>query len=187
MPHAKTRSREGSTRRVVYEALAEAQDQVAKFTSCRSTHKPLTPTLSQRERAWSLDVVRVFLEHSMRRGEPSRSGALKPPGHSTETPNRRSNRRAVHPTKKMHGQITRLERPLPPGEGWGEGLLLSKHDPVELASNSRNSVAALSSERNEVRVDLGEVDACIPDPRQHRFAHDGFLAPSPITAKEESS
>jgi len=32
---------------------------------------------------------------------------------------------AVHSAKKMHGQVTPLDRPLPPGEGRGEGLLLS--------------------------------------------------------------
>src|ERR1700686_4362029 len=32
--------------------------------------------------------------------------------------------RAVHSAQKTLGQVTRLERPLPPGEGWGEGRLL---------------------------------------------------------------
>src|SRR5258708_5283094 len=40
--------------------------------------------------------------------------------HSIETSKKirtKRNRRAVHPTKKMHGQVTLLDRPLPPGEG----------------------------------------------------------------------
>src|SRR5258708_4407946 len=31
-------------------------------------------------------------------------------------------KRAFHSTKKLHDQVTRLDRPLPPGEGRGEGL-----------------------------------------------------------------
>jgi hypothetical protein len=35
-------------------------------------------------------------------------------------------RRTVHPTKKLHGLVTQVDRPLPPGEGRGEGLVQSR-------------------------------------------------------------
>jgi hypothetical protein len=75
---------------------------------------------------------------------------------------------------------TRRGQPSPSGRGQGEGSDVTFTLAVFWtgASNSGNSLAALSNERNEVRVDLGEV-RCL-----HR---DGFLAPSPITAKEEST
>ncbi len=40
----------------------------------------------------------------------------------------------------MHGQVTRLDRPLPPGEGWGEGL-------VKSTSSLSTSLIVLSVER----------------------------------------
>ena len=58
------------------------------------------------------------------------------------SPNGRSNRRVVHPTKKVHGQVARLERPLPPGEGWGEG-------PVKSTSSLATSLIIVSEERIE--------------------------------------
>ncbi len=44
--------------------------------------------------------------------------------HSTENPSAQSrcSQAAVHSAKEMHVQVTPLSRPLPPGEGRGEGL-----------------------------------------------------------------
>jgi len=41
-----------------------------------------------------------------------------------------SGQRVFHSTQNMVGHVTRLERPLPPGEGWGEGPLLSDRLPL---------------------------------------------------------
>src|SRR5258708_24928958 len=45
-------------------------------------------------------------------------------------------------TKKMHGQVALLDRPLPPGEGWGEGL-------VKSTSSRSTSLIVVSVERIE--------------------------------------
>ncbi len=42
----------------------------------------------------------------------------------------------------MHGQVTLLDRPLPPGEGWGEGL-------VKRTSSLSTSLIVVSVERIE--------------------------------------
>src|SRR6266446_88983 len=44
--------------------------------------------------------------------------------HSTEIPKTqpRRSQRALQSTKNLHGQLTPPDRPLPRGEGWGEGL-----------------------------------------------------------------
>src|SRR5258708_36676264 len=80
--------------------------------------------------------------------------------HSIETPKKmptKRNRRAVHPTKKMHGQVTLLDRPLPPGEGWGEGL-------VKSTSSLSTSLIVVSVERIKGVLLSDEASATKPPP-----------------------
>ena len=52
----------------------------------------------------------------------------------------------------MHGQVTLLDRPLPPGEGWGEGL-------VQSTSSLSASLIVVSVERIEGVLLSDEISA----------------------------
>ena len=75
--------------------------------------------------------------------------------------------RAVHPTKKMHGQVTLLDRPLPPGEGWGEGLVrgcvssarapIDSPSEVVKKSNCRTTQAIIAS----IKSSPSEIHFCL--------------------------
>jgi hypothetical protein len=136
------------------------------MTAREKLHPTPHPALSRRERVFlaaceisehsTLDDVRLFLEHSMEGRTLSLRVVSKAPGHSTETPNRRNNRRAVHPTKRMLGQVTWLDRPLPPGEGRGEGLVLSTR------SRSTSLIGGSVERRHEATADLRLGSRSIP-------------------------
>ena len=74
--------------------------------------------------------------------ERDRLKTLRPAIETPKKYGRSVNRRVVHPTKKMHVQVTLLDRPLPPGEGWGEGL-------VKSTSSLSTSLIVVSVERIE--------------------------------------
>src|SRR5258708_1341244 len=73
---------------------------------------------------------------------------------STEIPKPQARRsqRAVHSAKKMHGQVTPPDRPLPPGEGWGEGLPATSESSISsrpLSDGCRLSAHPLGSRRQK--------------------------------------